>query len=317
MSQMCRKERYSHQQSNGLGREKQPFGLWISALVPLTEKEEDGVMWWEKVQGKSSLVDCNDNNWCNNNNNRIYLFSTSHFHFHSLEKEMATHSSVLAWRIPGTGEPSMGSHRVGHDWRDLAAAAAAAAGIRHLPFTYFFPNVTKYLLKYLLYRWGIKCQRDYLPTSSSSYSSKPQHRSTGYSQISDLTGKSGPQLTSTWLGDARVFTWWPSHFSLFYCHNSPPTPTPRTFRAESFYLETPSHGVMEFCPVLTLKVWFKWDTVVRCAYIQCLEQTRHSLSISVSDVHTAQLWRNMPPLTPASSFSSGTYYYRSWGWRSG
>ena len=54
------------------------------------------------------------------------------FHFHALEKEMATHSSVLAWRIPGTGEPgglpSMGSHRVGHDWSDLAAAAAAAAG---------------------------------------------------------------------------------------------------------------------------------------------------------------------------------------------
>ena len=40
------------------------------------------------------------------------------FHFHALEKEMATHSSILAWRIPGTGEPSglpsMGSHRVGH-----------------------------------------------------------------------------------------------------------------------------------------------------------------------------------------------------------
>ena len=49
------------------------------------------------------------------------------FHFHALEKEMAIHSSVLAWRIPGTGEPgglpSMGSHRVGHDWSDLAAAA--------------------------------------------------------------------------------------------------------------------------------------------------------------------------------------------------
>ena len=46
---------------------------------------------------------------------------------HALEKEMATHSSVLAWRIPGTGEPgglpSMGSHRVGQDWSDLAAAA--------------------------------------------------------------------------------------------------------------------------------------------------------------------------------------------------
>ena len=41
------------------------------------------------------------------------------FHFHALEKKMATHSSVLAWRIPGTagpdGLPSMGSHRVGHD----------------------------------------------------------------------------------------------------------------------------------------------------------------------------------------------------------
>ena len=37
------------------------------------------------------------------------------FHFPALEKEMAAHSSVLAWRIPGTGEPSMGSHRVGHD----------------------------------------------------------------------------------------------------------------------------------------------------------------------------------------------------------
>ena len=53
------------------------------------------------------------------------------FHFHALEKEMATHSNVLAWRIPGMGEPgglpSMGSHRVRHDWSDLAAAAAAAA----------------------------------------------------------------------------------------------------------------------------------------------------------------------------------------------
>ena len=50
------------------------------------------------------------------------------FHFHALEKEMATHSRVLAWRIPGMAEPgglpSMGSHRVGHDRSDLAAAAA-------------------------------------------------------------------------------------------------------------------------------------------------------------------------------------------------
>ena len=60
------------------------------------------------------------------------------FHFHALEKEMATHSSVLAWRIPGMGEPgglqSMGSHRVGHDWSDLAAAAV----LSHL---YAFPLI--------------------------------------------------------------------------------------------------------------------------------------------------------------------------------
>ena len=51
------------------------------------------------------------------------------FHFHALEKEIATHSSVLAWRIPGTGEPrgllSLGLRRVRHDWSDLAAAAAS------------------------------------------------------------------------------------------------------------------------------------------------------------------------------------------------
>ena len=51
--------------------------------------------------------------------------------FEEFKKEMATHFSVLAWRIPGTGEPaglpSMGSHRVRHKWSDLAAAAAAAA----------------------------------------------------------------------------------------------------------------------------------------------------------------------------------------------
>ena len=58
---------------------------------------------------------------------------TFNFHFQALEKEMATHSSVLAWRIPGMGEPgglpSMESNRVGHNRSDLAAAAAAAVCI--------------------------------------------------------------------------------------------------------------------------------------------------------------------------------------------
>ena len=59
------------------------------------------------------------------------------FHFHALEKEMATQSSVLAWRIPWTGEPgglpSMGSHRVGHNWSDLAAAAAGLLSEKAMP----------------------------------------------------------------------------------------------------------------------------------------------------------------------------------------
>ena len=67
---------------------------------------------------------------------------------HALEKEMATHSSVLAWRTPGTGGlPSLGSHRVGHDWRDLAAAAAAYRCPLH-PEPHFPPL-------YLLYPSGL------------------------------------------------------------------------------------------------------------------------------------------------------------------
>ena len=58
---------------------------------------------------------------------------------------MATHSSVLAWRIPGTGEPggllSMGSHRVGHDWSDLAAAAAAITKTQHSQINKYFKEL--------------------------------------------------------------------------------------------------------------------------------------------------------------------------------
>ena len=67
-----------------------------------------------------------------------------HFHFHTLEKEMASHSSVLAWRTPGTGEPgglpSLGLHRVGHDSRDLAAAAAYRVGTK--------PGVSDFLTRF-------------------------------------------------------------------------------------------------------------------------------------------------------------------------
>ena len=84
------------------------------------ENPMDGEAWWATVHGVAK--------------NRTQLSDfTFTFKFHALEKEMATHSSVLAWRIPGTGEPgrlpSMGSHRVRHDWSDLAAAAEAFLSI--------------------------------------------------------------------------------------------------------------------------------------------------------------------------------------------
>ena len=70
------------------------------------ENPMDGGAWWAAVHGVTK------------SQTRLSDFTFT-FPFHALEKEMATHSSVLAWRIPGTGEPgglpSMGSHRVGHD----------------------------------------------------------------------------------------------------------------------------------------------------------------------------------------------------------
>ena len=78
------------------------------------ENPRDGGAWWATVHGVTR------------SQTRLSDF-TLIFHFHALEKETATQSSVLAWRIPGTGEhgalPSMGSHRVGHDWSDAAVAA--------------------------------------------------------------------------------------------------------------------------------------------------------------------------------------------------
>ena len=70
------------------------------------ENPRDRGAWWAAVYGVAQ------------SQTRLSDFTFT-FHFHALEKEMATHSSVLAWRIPGTGKPaglpSMGSHRVGHD----------------------------------------------------------------------------------------------------------------------------------------------------------------------------------------------------------
>ena len=89
---------------------------WHPLQHSCLENPMDGRAWWAAFHGVAK------------SQTQLSNFPFT-FHFHTLEKEMVTHSSVLAWRIPGTGEPgglpSMGSHRVRHDWSDLAAVAAA------------------------------------------------------------------------------------------------------------------------------------------------------------------------------------------------
>ena len=84
---------------------------WHPTPVLLPGKSMDRGAWWAAVHGVAK------------SRTRLSDFTFT-FLFHALEKEMATHSSILAWRIPGTAEPgglpSMGSHRVGHDSSDLA-----------------------------------------------------------------------------------------------------------------------------------------------------------------------------------------------------
>ena len=100
MRVLAEHQRYSHYQINSGEGNGTP--LQYSCL----ENPMDGGAWQAAVYGVAK------------SQTRLSDFTFS-FHFHALEKEMATHSSVLAWRMPGTGEPgglpSMGSHRVRHD----------------------------------------------------------------------------------------------------------------------------------------------------------------------------------------------------------
>ena len=89
-----------------------PYSSTLAWNIPWTEEPK-----WAAVHGVAK------------SRTRLSDFTLT-FHLHALEKEMATHSSVPAWKIPWIGEPgglpSLGSHRVGHDWSDTAAAAAEA-----------------------------------------------------------------------------------------------------------------------------------------------------------------------------------------------
>ena len=97
-----------------------------------------------------SLVGCSP--WGHTESDTTSDFTFT-FHFHALEKEMAAHSSVLAWRIPGTEEPgrllSMGSHRVGHEWSDLVAMSS---------WTVESERIGLYFLKTGVFLgWGLSC----------------------------------------------------------------------------------------------------------------------------------------------------------------
>ena len=101
----------------------------------------DGGAWWAAVHGVTK--------------SRTQLSNfTLTFHFHALEKEMATHSSILAWRVPGMGEPgglpSLGLHRVGDDWSDLAAAAAATCDSFN-NITLYFSTILYVILSFFLH----------------------------------------------------------------------------------------------------------------------------------------------------------------------
>ena len=103
------------------------------------ENPMDGGAWWAAVPGVAK-------SWT-----RLSDFIP--FHSHALEKEMATHSSVLAWRIPGTGEPgglpSMGSHREEQHWSGLAAATF----VYYVSFCDWFLSLGVMLIRLLHHVW--------------------------------------------------------------------------------------------------------------------------------------------------------------------
>ena len=113
------------------------------------ENPKDRGAWWAAVHGVAK-----SQTWLSD-----FTFT---FHFHALEKEMATHSSVLVWRIPGTGEPgglpSVGSHRVGHDW------SSSSSKEPYLMFSSISPSIfyNFCFVKAAAVLWCIDTDNDYI-----------------------------------------------------------------------------------------------------------------------------------------------------------
>ena len=106
MAHIKKKRRKKSEREGILGLNPGSAGNGTPLQYSCLEKSVDRGAWWAAVHGVAK------------SQTRLSDFTFT-FYFHALEKEMATHSSIVAWRIPGTGEPvglpSMGSNRVGHD----------------------------------------------------------------------------------------------------------------------------------------------------------------------------------------------------------
>ena len=197
----------------------------------------DGGAWWAVVHGVAG------------SRTRLSDFPFT-FHFHSLEKEMATHSSVLAWRIPRTGEPgglpSLGLHRVGHDWSNLAAAAAACIHcilfihsfvliVGNLGCLYFSVMVNNATMNYAAMNSGIQIHV-WVPVFSSF----------AYILRGWMAGSNGRVLCSTFWGRAICF--------------------PQRLHLCAFYIPTNSIHVSTSLPTLVtfyIAFIFKWITLLQ------------------------------------------------------
>ena len=118
------------------------------------ENPMDGGAWWAAVHGVAK----SRTQWS------AFPFT---FPFYALEKEMATHSSVLAWRIPGMAEPaglpSMGSHRVRHDWSNSAAAAAVIIAFQRISLPFIICKLRKLNWKIIITHCAcIQCYRHHM-----------------------------------------------------------------------------------------------------------------------------------------------------------
>ena len=132
------------------------------------------------------------------------------FHFHALEKEMAPHSSVLAWRIPGRGEPgellSMGLHRVGNDWSGLAAAEYIQSSFRIAN-----PCSEKAWLLLIRFQYWLEgpCFCLFLALGTKTVFKGPESINWGPS-----CGPTLPSLRLPWLWESPLRDWDPCHFLL-------------------------------------------------------------------------------------------------------